>query len=328
MTYYFLAAALCLAVLFIVMTSTFVACTLISRVLTPWLRSRTMRSKANFVFAALISPLVLACLAAFGLVLPAFLIFEPRSTGEIMNGRLLGLALAGGAIGMVMLARAVRAWRATARIERQWRAVSHELRVEGCQAPVHRVDGDFPFVIVAGLLRPRIFIGRSIMGTLSADELSAALAHENAHVESFDNFKQLLLKITRPPSWLGRFSINETTWASASEVAADEQTLTSGISALDLSAALIKVGRFRRQMTAGDQLVASHFLSAEAASSLEVRVTNLEHWLEAEPQRKADKPRHRRLVLVLAILVPALAYAVSLPSFLPAIHEALELLVR
>jgi beta-lactamase regulating signal transducer with metallopeptidase domain len=328
MTYYFLAAALCLAVLFIVMSGTFVAGTLISRVLAPWLGSRTARSKANFVFAVLVSPLVLACLAAFGLVLPAFLKFEPRSTGEIMNGKLLCLALAGGAIGMVMLARAVRAWRATSRIEKQWRASSQELFVEGCQVPVHRVEHDFPFLIVAGLLRPRIFIGRSIMEALSSDELSAALAHENAHVESFDNFKQLLLKMTRPPDWLGKLSINETVWASASEVAADEQALTSGISALDLSSALIKVGSFRRRMTVGDQLVASHFLSAEAASSLDVRVANLERWLKAEPQPKPDKPRHRRLVLALALLLPALAYAASLPAFLPAIHEALELLVR
>src|SRR5260370_14422954 len=38
---------------------------------------------------------------------------------------------------------------------------------------------------------------REVVQLLSAEELSAAIAHERAHVRSFDNLKQMLLKITR-----------------------------------------------------------------------------------------------------------------------------------
>src|SRR5262245_24778276 len=111
MTYYLLATALCLAVLFIAMTGTFAVCALVSRVPASWLRSRTPRSQADIFFGVLISPLLFACLAAFGLALPAFLKFEPRSTGETMEAKLLVLALAGAGITAAMLVRWIRAWR-------------------------------------------------------------------------------------------------------------------------------------------------------------------------------------------------------------------------
>src|SRR5262249_4238049 len=130
------------------------------------------------------------------------------------------------------------------------------------------------------------------------------------------------------PGGLSWSSINEKSWASAAEIAADEQALAGGISALDLSSALIKVGSFRHRMATGDHLVASHFLSDAAASSLEVRVANLERWLETEHSRKQEMPGQRRLALRFGLLMVALIYAASLPLVLPAIHEALEMLVR
>jgi beta-lactamase regulating signal transducer with metallopeptidase domain len=174
-------------------------------------------------------------------------------------------------------------------------------------------------------LRPRIFVAREITETLSPDELRAALAHEMAHVSSFDNLKQLLLKITRAPRWLKALYSVDAEWTDASEIAADQEALAEGTSVLDLSAALIKVGRLIRPMT-GREPVASHLVPSTCGSALENRVTCLSEILEgtgATPARSV-----KRSGLLLPLLLTMGAYIACVNALLPAVHEALEFLVR
>src|SRR5262249_38692823 len=163
-----------------------------------------------------------------------------------------------------------------------------------------------------------------IARTLSHQELQAALAHELAHIASFDNLKQLPLKVTDIPSWLNPFRGGIGEWASASEIAADDNALANGVSALDLSSALIKVARLRRQPAIHDA-VASHLVPT-CGASLERRVTRLSELLQSDAQvaPSAEKPRR----LMAAILLCTVLYAGSLPILLPVVHEALEFLVR
>jgi hypothetical protein len=180
-------------------------------------------------------------------------------------------------------------------------------------------------VAVAGIFRSRIFVAREITEALSPDELRAALAHELAHVSSFDNLKQLLLKITRAPRWLKALHSVDAEWTDASEIAADQEALAEGTSVLDLSSALIKVGRLSRPLT-GRELVASHLVPPTCGSALENRVTCLSEILEgngATPARSA-KRGHLLLPLVLTLT----AYLACVNAVLPAVHEALEFLVR
>ena len=145
--------------------------------------------------------------------------------------------------------------------------------------PVYRVENGASLLAVTGIFRPRIFVAREITEVLSPDELRAALAHEMAHISSCDNLKQLLLKITRPPRWLKALYSADAEWTRVSEIAADHGALADGATVLDLSSALIKVGRLNRPST-GREAVASHLAPCECSGALETRITCLSEMLE------------------------------------------------
>jgi len=320
--FYALALALCLAVLFLVM-----ACG--SALLLPAMQMMkkvfpfsTMVS-ANALFAARLLPFGIACAATLGLALPAFLLFEPHSTKEGMGWRLAVLAFAGAAVVAGMGVRGWRILRDTRGAQRRWRKDSQRTSVDGIGLPVYCVENGASLLAVVGIVRPRIFVAREIMEALSADELRAALAHELAHISSIDNLKQFLLKITCPPTWMGSFQAADAAWVSASEIAADQGALLRGASVLDLSSALIKAGRLRRPHAAAETL-ASHLVPPACGSALETRIARLSELLEREQMPRAAKPV--RLALPLAVV--ALTYLACIHAVLPAVHEALEFLVR
>src|SRR5947199_5137448 len=128
--YYALGTAICLAVLFLVMAAAFTLCMAVPRLLRLMSNSVTPRSCANFLFGIRMMPLLLGLAATLGFALPAFLRFEPRSTGEPMALRLLALALLGGLALLAMAVRAVRIARATIIAQRQWRRNSRKIRSE------------------------------------------------------------------------------------------------------------------------------------------------------------------------------------------------------
>jgi hypothetical protein len=323
--FYVLAVALCLAVLFLVLACGSLLCMAGLRLVLRMAGSGAPHTRANLLFAARILPLALACSVTFGLALPAFLKFEPYSTEEGMGFRLVSLAILGALALVGMVVRGVSLLRATRQAQRGWRDHSDRLRLDGVNVPVYRVEQGASLLAVTGIFRPRIFVGREITETLSQDELRAALAHEMAHVSSFDNLKQLLLKMTRVPRWLKALHNADAEWTNASEIAADRGALAEGASVLDLSSALIKVGRLKRPL-AGRETVASHLVPASCGGSLETRVTCLSEMLEgkgAEPARRV-----RRNNLFLPVLIVLAAYVAGINSVLPAVHEALEFLVR
>jgi hypothetical protein len=149
-----------------------------------------------------------------------------------------------------------------------------------------------------------------------------------AHVKSFDNLKQLVLKSTRLPGPLDSLLAGPLTWMSASEAAADEDAVTGGASALDLSSALVKMGRISRQPISGGEVLASQFLPYAVASSLPMRIARLERWLEEGPPAKDGNTQAIRVAAWIFLLAGSLAYFATISSLLPWIHEALETLVR
>jgi hypothetical protein len=326
MMFYVLAAALCLAVFLLVMAGAVLVCHAGLRLARPIMASWAPRNAANLTFSLQVLPFVLASMAALGIALPAFLKFEPRASGELLSAKLVLLATGGALVVAVMAVRAIWAWLATARTVARWRTFSTELHLPGSGVPVYRMDHDSPFMVVAGLLRPKIFVGRSIVQILAPVELAAALAHEEAHARSFDNFKQLCLKIARLPEFLERFAPGRAAWVSLSEMAADEDALAEGASPLDLSSALIKVARLERRLS-GD-LVACQFLPDGSASALQLRAARLEQWLVIGASARPPKVLDWRLVTTLAVAAAGVLYTTCLSSLLPWMHEALEALVR
>src|SRR5438552_9960279 len=158
--FYALCVALCLAVLFLVMTSAGLVCSVCSWLHRSRLRQAAPRLSANLLFTIRALPLLLACLVTFGLVLPAFLKFEPRSTGELMGWPLLGLAVLGASVMLVIGTRCLRLISATRQVQRQWRLAATRLKVPGIDVPLYQVDGPATLLAVSGIFRPQIFIGR------------------------------------------------------------------------------------------------------------------------------------------------------------------------
>lgn len=322
--FYDLATALCLAVMLLVLVSASLLCAPLLRLVLKAFRSATPGRKANLLFSLRLLPLALACVVTFGLALPSFLEFEPSSTREGMSLRLMTLAIFGALLLAGMLARGVNILRATREAHRGWRAHSEKIDIPALHLPVYRVENGASLLAVTGIFRPRIFVAREITEALSRDELEAALAHEVAHVSSCDNLKQLLLKITRAPRWLKALYSADAEWTSASEIAADYGALAEGATVLDLSSALIKVGRLKRP-PAGREAVASHLAPGACSGALEMRVTCLSEMLEGTG---ATPARGNRSSLLWPVVIALALYLACIHAVLPAVHEALEFLVR
>ncbi len=323
--FYVLATALSLAVLFLVLASASLLCLPGTRLLLKMAGPATPRTRANLLFTWRMLPLGLACVITFSLALPAFLEFEPSSTREGMGFRLETLAALGALVLLAMAMRAVTILRATRKAQRGWRGRSDRIKIETLRTPVYRVENGAALLAVTGIFRPSIFVAREITEALSPDELRAALAHEMAHVLSFDNLKQLLLKVTRGPRWLETLYNADAEWTSASELAADYRALAEGASALELSSALIKVGRLKRSPVA-ESPVASHLAPTCCSGALESRIARLSEILEGAETAPASTRNGSHLLL--AIVISLAAYLACIHAVLPSVHDALEFLVR
>lgn len=118
-------------------------------------------------------------------------------------------------------------------------------------------------------------------------------------------------------------------WLHSSEAAADEEALAGGASALELSAALVKIGRVTRQPISPSPVLASQFLPCHATSSLSTRIRRLEQRLEnpLSPEKMKVSRRASRVGLAVS-LAAILVYSGYIHMLLPQIHEMLEILVR
>lgn len=328
--FYILALALCLAVLFIVLACAAIFCAAGLWVTRRFLHRVAPRTGANLLFTMRVLPLFLAFVAALGFALPAFLRFEPHSTGELIGLRLLLLATLGALVSGLAAIRGWRILRATHRAQQRWRMRAERFSPEGFDVPVYRSEAECPLLAVTGVFRPRIFISRNVTENLSAGELSAAIAHEMAHVSALDNLKQLLLKMTQPPQWLRLFRGSDAAWLNASEMAADEGALAGGASALDLSSALVKLGRMSRKLPKTQMIAASHLLPVAAESSIALRIGHLEKLLGSEDRQRPTYSNRflKRYRLPVSVLLLAIAYGICLNTALPWMHETLEMLVR
>jgi len=226
-----------------------------------------------------------------------------------------------------MLIRGLRMWRMTRFMQREWQKHAQPVSTLTPGVPLYRVDAKASLLAVTGIFRPTVFVSRAVAEGLTEAELSAALAHEVAHVRSYDNLKQLLMKLTAPPVWLRRLHSTDEAWTRASEMAADENALAQGASALELSSALIKVGRLSMGQTVPANFTASHLVPCGCSSATLTRAAHLRELLEKEI---VITSAHGCGVLkiVTALLVIAVIYAGCLVTLLPEVHEGLEFLVR
>jgi Zn-dependent protease with chaperone function len=280
-------------------------------------------------------PFAGAVLFVCGFIIPAYLRYEPHSTNEVVSLK-LALFAACCLIGLALAVwRGLRSWVATRRLVADWLRHAEPLALAGVRVPVYRVRHRFPVIAVVGVWRPRLFIASHLFDKLSAEELRAAVRHEDGHLAAHDNLKRAILRACRDVLMLvplGRTLDNA--WNEQTEAAADEHAARAGgrESALDLASALVKIARLvpaagdvRPTMPAGAFLIGSN-----GESGIAWRVRRLAQLATHEPPRLGASNTALNFSLAGALGVALLLSATisfSQPQLLAPLHDALEHIV-
>jgi hypothetical protein len=241
-----------------------IAATLIAYGLTRATVSR--RLSAGSLLTLRLMPAALSTFFVAALFLPAHLRYEPAESDESF-----GIALASAAgLSLVLLGRgivrAVRILRTDIALSAMMR---RRAKPHGTAFEVHGYGG----VSLAGILRPRIFIGSSALAALTPAELDVAISHEIAHRRSLDNVKRFLISCA--PDVFGLLPIArrlEDRWEAETECQADALAVRGDTSrAVMLASALVKVARLPRPAIHPAPL----WSGFHAAALLETRVRRL-----------------------------------------------------
>jgi Zn-dependent protease with chaperone function len=173
------------------------------------------------------------------LVLPAFLVFEPRNANEVPGVAMLALAAIGTLAILAGMRRSFRDYRATRVLRRSWEAEGRPIQLPGAPVPAFAIRHPFPVVSVVGVLRPRLFVAEQVLEALSPEELEAVVSHECGHLASHDNLKRLLLRLAPVVAVPGFVRRLDAAW----DVAAEESADARAENGLDLAAALVRTAR-------------------------------------------------------------------------------------
>ncbi|HEY8186296.1 MAG TPA: M56 family metallopeptidase [Pyrinomonadaceae bacterium] len=290
--------------------------------------SWTGTSRARLLFFLGILPALLAFLSVALLVIPAYLIHEPRHGAEPVSLKLGLLAFLSATGIAVSIYRAIATRRATANLTADWLRRGKSIQIAGIDIEAYEIEHTFPLVAIIGSLRPRLFIARRVLEILTPEEISAAVAHENGHLAARDNLKRGLLRACRDALLLvpsGR--LLDKAWSEASEEAADENAARQGNSvALDLASALVKIARVippgaRPTMPAGVFLFGD-----EESKGIKSRVRRLIALAATGCSPGSRHPLLTKLVVwgPTSMLFVSLAVAATSSHLLSGVHELIE----
>jgi len=274
------------------------------------------RSAARFLFALRLLPAVLSLAVVAAVCIPSYLLFEPDAADEQIGRACIGAAVLAILQVCAALVRGLHSGVGSFRGLRRWRREAQVESLANHRALV--IDGEAPFLALAGFFRPSLIATRGLVRTLSAEQLEAAILHEQAHRDSRDNWKRLILRCT--PGlfpFVSGFSALEQAWAKQAERAADDRS-TAGDPrrALLLADALVLVAG------SGVQREPTPFVIPllAAAAELRDRVERLLQPSQSPPASFASWPY--ALAAVCTIL------AALQPFTLHFVHELLERLLQ
>ncbi|HEX8456170.1 MAG TPA: hypothetical protein VF656_02515 [Pyrinomonadaceae bacterium] len=292
---------------------------------------RSPAAQAQVLLYLRLLPFACALLFVCGFIVPAYLHHEPHTTEETVSLKLALFALFCFAGLLLAAGRGLSSWKATRRLVADWLSHAEPVELAGVGLPVYRLQHRFPVIAVVGVMRPRLFIAAHLFDELSAEELQAAVLHEQGHLAARDNLKRAGMRACRDVLMLvpaGRTLDNA--WLEQSEAAADEHAARAGgaTRALDLAAALVKIARL---VPAGatPRMPAGAFLIGEGDhGGLAWRVRRLARLAttnEPAPLRAASAVLNYALAgaFAAALIVSATA-SFSHPNFLAPLHDALE----
>jgi Zn-dependent protease with chaperone function len=291
-------------------------------------QSWSAASRARIVFLLRTIPGATGITVVLVLLAPAYVVNEPRSTPEVVSAKLALLALIS-ALGIALaIIRVLGSWRATHRLAADWKSKGQKISLAAMRIPTYRIAHRFPVIAVVGTVKPRLFIATQVLDSLSADEIAAALAHEQGHLAKRDNLKRGLLRACRDALLIipsGR-SLDRA-WADASEEAADEFAARAGRKvALDLASALVKIARMvppgaKPMMPAG-----AFLLSDEETRGVKTRVRRLlELAANYQPCDERRVASSSWVVITALVLIPTVAFFVRGNSHvLGSVHSLIE----
>jgi Zn-dependent protease with chaperone function len=243
--YLFRLVCLCLACFFLIQ----VALSLAARALVPAAIRFAGRLRARFAARLLLAlrllPTGLALLAVAVLCLPSYLWFEPEASAEKIGVICSLAALLGATLWTISFVRVLRAAAASSLRSREWRRMGESFRLPDEVPDILVIENEAPLLALSGVFHPRLIASRGVLRRLSAEQLNAALRHENAHHASRDNLKRLLLLLAPDAiPFVRSFASLERAWSRFIEWAADDRAVAGDAQrSLSLAEALVRVSR-------------------------------------------------------------------------------------
>lgn len=330
--YYILAITLALALLLVLNFLVSLLATVAWYVLSPLAENWSARRRAQLIFSLRLQPIAgtLIFIAAF--LLPAYFLFEPESTDEVVSSKLVLLALFSAAGISTALLRVWKTMRVTQRLVSDWLAHGEVLQTPHLSIPVYVINHSFPVFAIVGTFRPRMFIARQVFEALEEREIQAAIAHELGHLAARDNFKRILLRTCRDlliiPSGGGKL---DRAWSENVEAAADEHAARAGgrETALNLASALVKIARMVPAGVSKPALPASAYLFGGENCDITWRVRRLleiagdTEFFEKRGAFSSDFPLWAYSGLIFVFIL----FLATDHSFLQKVHFCLELVV-
>lgn len=289
------------------------------------------QQKSQGIFALRIFPTAAAIVFITAFLLPAYFLFEPNKSGEVVSVKLIVLALVS-VLGIVLaFYKVFLTSRATRQLLQNWLLNAKPIVIEGISVPVYSIEHPFPVIAVVGAVRPKMFIAQQIFDLLEASEIKAAVAHEQGHLVSQDNLKRALMRFCRDLILIPHGRGLERAWAENSEIAADEYAARTGgkTMALNLASALIKIARL---VPAGTHpaMPAGAFLIGEQIGGVSGRIQNLLKLTESEnPCASQSQIRSGiKSWIYLSCMISAVSLLAAHQTILLFVHETLEIVVK
>ncbi len=191
-------------------------------------------------------PVLASAAITFGVVVPAFLMFEPVRESEAAGP--IVIALAAIAVALLLSALVIAAITSirTRSAARHWLRAGVPLDVDPpAGVPAYAIDSVTPIVALVGVFKPRLVAAQSVIDACTARELTAIVAHERGHLHARDNLKRWLMACAPDAlRWTPIHREIETAWHDAAEDAADDAaTAGDAASRLHLAELLVKIAR-------------------------------------------------------------------------------------
>ncbi len=286
------------------------------------------RTRAEILFVMRIGPPAIAIIWIVAFMIPSYLVYEPYSTDEFVSLKLGTLATIS-AIGVACaLYRGLRSWLATRALLKTWLNNSNPIELEGLHVPAFCLSHSFPIIAVVGTIRPRLFIADHVLGSLTEEELAAAIAHEYGHMSAHDNLKRSLLRASRAGLLMipcGR-SLDRA-WGEAAESAADEYAAQeSSAVALNLASALVRIARMIPAEERAVMPSSAFLVGGEETRGVKARVRRLLELSSTDPKLLGTSAPWFRLTpwLILIFIVVVGLTIESRPQVLASVHSFIE----